>query len=260
MTIEDAFLTEALGALWDRETIAANRVRPEDVPPLRRLIVGIDPATTSKRTSDETGIILFGLGQDDHGYVFADRTGRYSPLAWANQALALAQMGHGGHPADLITAETNQGGEMVESVLRQAGSHFPYKGTHVLQGKRARAEPVAHLYAMGRIHHVGVLPGLENEMCSWNAQTKMDSSGIMKQADDKSPNRIDSLTRCVHELMNVGEPGIIAYYAGLAEQVKLVQSNENKPDEKKHLLPLPEKNIFNTFELADEWKRTINQA
>jgi phage terminase large subunit-like protein len=35
------------------------------------------------------------------------------------------------------------------------------------RGKAIRAEPIASLYEQGRVHHVGLFPDLEDQMCSF---------------------------------------------------------------------------------------------
>lgn len=186
-------LDEMPGALWSRKLIDKNRVQdePKDIT---RIVVAIDPSVTSKDTSDEAGIIVGCVGSDQHGYVLSDLSRRDSPDNWGRVAIEVYKS----RQADRIIAEVNQGGDLVEGVLRTIDKNIAYLGIHASKGKRTRAEPIAALYEQGRIHHVGVLEELEDEMCSW-----VSTSG------DPSPNRMDALVYCMTELM-LNEAAIVA--------------------------------------------------
>ena len=73
------------------------------------------------------------------------------------------------HQADLVVAETNQGGLMVRDMLRQIEPALPVKKVHAKRGKYQRAEPAAALYEQGRVHHVGCHAALEDQMCTFTA-------------------------------------------------------------------------------------------
>ena len=180
-------LGDTPGALWTLDGLDADRVSV--IPPLSKIVVAIDPSATDSEDSDEAGIVVVGLGQDDgHGYVLEDRSGRMSPTGWATVAIELYEKWH----ANFIVAEVNQGGDMVGTIiastaktLRQAGKikqHVAFTTVHASQGKRARAEPVSALYEQHKMHHVGVLAALESQMTTWDAAT-----------GKKSPDRIDAL-------------------------------------------------------------------
>lgn len=182
------------GALWTTELI--NETRVEKAPALSRVVVSVDPATTSKNSSDETGIGASGRTTDAHGYVLEDVSGHYTPAEWGRKAVLL----HDRIGADSIVAEKNQGGEMVEDVIRNAAKALHQEGlrtteyvtvklVHASKGKRARAEPVAQAYEEHAVHHVGELPGLEDQMTTWNAT---DGS--------ESPDRVDWLVWSLVEL------------------------------------------------------------
>jgi len=184
-TIDEAFYTDRPGALWTRETLQLHRVAPDELPEMKRIVVAIDPATTAGENSDETGIIVAGLGVDDHAYVLEDRSGRYTPAEWATAALNAYKK----YDADRIVAETNQGGDMVEHTLRTFDNKVAYKGVHASRGKTARAEPIAALDAQGRIHHAGIFGALEDQMCRFIAGNK------------DSPDRVDARIWALTELM-----------------------------------------------------------
>lgn len=178
-------LDDLLGALWTRAVIEAKRVRvcPDE---LARVVVAIDPAVSANPGSDETGIVVVGLGYDDRGYVLADYTGKMTPNEWAQRAVA-AYYEFG---ADRIIAEVNNGGDLVEINIRTVDRNVPYRGVHAAHGKRTRAEPIAALYEQGRVSHVGVLDDLEGQMCGW-----------LPLPNVKSPDRMDALVWGLSELM-----------------------------------------------------------
>ena len=97
-------LEDTPGALWSRETLDDGRRASGTLPPLRRIVVALDPAVSSGEDSDETGIIVAALGADFHGYVLEDASGRFSPLEWATRAIALYRR----YSADRVIAEVNQ--------------------------------------------------------------------------------------------------------------------------------------------------------
>lgn len=194
-TAEEAFQADRPGALWTRDTIHRNRKHEADLPPLKRIVVAVDPATTSSRYSDETGIIVAGLGEDGRGYVLEDLSGKYTPAEWASTVVSAYYK----HQADRVIAEVNQGGEMVEHTLRTFDPNIAYKSVHASRGKVARAEPVAALDSRGMIHHAGIFTALEDQMC------RFDPMGDHGTAGQKSPDRVDARTWAFTELM-LGRP------------------------------------------------------
>jgi hypothetical protein len=178
---EEAFKADSKDALWLRSDIEDHRVRPEDVPLLRKLIVGVDPAVTANKASDETGIIVAGEAQNGHLYVFDDRSGKYKPDVWARHAVDALKQGFRDRPADVIVAERNQGGDNIEHTIRSHDKTVNIETIHEKDGKRVRAEPVSLWYKQGLVHHVGVFAKLEDEMCTWDSTSNV------------SPNRIDAL-------------------------------------------------------------------
>lgn len=163
-------LDDTPGALWTRSLIEALRVRPTAVPDLARIVVGVDPKAGGKA---ETGIVVDGQGSDGHGYCLADYSTDGSPKDWA-EAVITAYIRH---QADRIVAERNNGGDMVEHVIRQTtvevdgvtvrGANLPITLVWASRGKYTRAEPISGIYEQRRYHHVGTLPQLEDQMCSW---------------------------------------------------------------------------------------------
>jgi phage terminase large subunit-like protein len=206
-------LEDLVGALWNRTKIEELRVggpTGKPVPPMKRIVVALDPAISTTEGADETGIIVAGLGIDNHGYVLEDRSSIYSPEQWATEAVKQYRE----HRADRIVAEINQGGDMVESTVRMVDRNASYKGVHATKGKAVRAEPVAALYEQGRIHHVGAFPMLEDQMCGFTVDFDRKAMGY-------SPDRMDALVWAFTELMvEDNETGMLDYYAQLAAQAK----------------------------------------
>jgi Uncharacterized conserved protein len=172
-------------ALWKRGDIDALRIR--NAPSLKRVVVGVDPAVSAKKTSAETGIVVVGLGYDDHGYVLEDATLIASPDGWAKKVVAQFKL----HGADRVIAEVNNGGDLVEVTIRTVDKNIPYKAVHASRGKWKRAEPIAALYEQKRVHHVGSFALLEDQMCNFDPD---DDSG-------DSPDRMDALVWALTELM-----------------------------------------------------------
>lgn len=169
-------------ALWKRADI--DRARGVKVSDLPRVVVGVDPSATS--TGDEAGIITAGRVGEDY-YTLADDSVQGSPLEWARAAVTAYHRAK----ANLIVAESNQGGEMVTAVIKQVDPTVPVKLVHASRGKATRAEPVAALFEQGRGHHVGSFPALEDELCEW-------------EPGMESPNRLDALVWAYTELMDGG--------------------------------------------------------
>jgi phage terminase large subunit-like protein len=166
--LEGELLEDIPGALWTRTNIDNNR-RPQAPADLQRIVVAVDPAVSSEEGSDETGIVCVGVSRDadgyNRGYVLADRSVRGSPDEWARAAVALFRE----FEADRIVAEKNQGGEMVESVIRAVDRNVPISLVHASRGKLVRAEPVSALYEQNRVHHIGRFDELEDQMCTFSA-------------------------------------------------------------------------------------------
>ncbi len=174
-------------ALWQRD--ALERARARQAPDLSRIVVAIDPPITGNASSDACGIVVAGRGWDNRCYVLEDKTlSAVSPSRWADMALQLYQK----YDADRVVIETNQGGDMAESVLRAADPALPVRQVKASRGKWLRAEPVAHLYERGLVSHVGTLPLLEDEMCDF---------GLEGLSTGKSPDRLDALVWALTELM-----------------------------------------------------------
>ena len=180
-------LEDVEGALWGRAMIDDKRRPKGDLPcELTRVVVAVDPAVTSGEESDETGIVVAGKGMDGRGYVLADLSCRVSPDAWAKRIVGAYRE----HGADRIIAEVNNGGDLVERVIRTVDRSVSFRAVHASRGKRVRAEPVAALYEQGRVSHVGSFPQLEDQMVQYTPD-----------AYEGSPDRVDALVYALTELM-----------------------------------------------------------
>ena len=187
-------LDDVEGALWTRELIEASRAVDIDRGELVRVVVGVDPAVTSSKKSDETGIVVCGIDRARRGYVLDDLSLRAPPSKWARQIAHAYEK----WSADRIICESNQGQELLDTVLQGVDASLPFTRKHTQESKQARAEPMAALYEQEKISHVGSFPELEDQMCTW----------IPRQTS--SPDRVDALCWALWEL----KPGNIASSRG----------------------------------------------
>lgn len=187
-------LSEVPGALWKRTTIDKHRVRLSECPPFVRVAVGVDPAVTSGEDADSTGIVVAALGTDMHVYILDDLTIRDAPIVWATTAVSA----YNDYQADVITAEVNNGGDLVAFTIATVDVNVPVHSVHASRGKRTRAEPISSLYEQGRVHHVinpayegleNHLEELEDQLCTWISTSP------------ESPDRLDALVWAVTELV-----------------------------------------------------------
>ena len=184
------------GALWKREWIVKNRVI--EVSDLTRVVVAVDPAVTGNENSDDTGIIGVGsklINGKEHYFVLDDATYHGDVTGWGQSVVDL----YNKLKADTVVAETNQGGDLVEMNIRNYNRNIAFKKVTATRGKALRAEPVANLYDMGLVHHVGNFMELEDELCTWSPM------------DKESPNRLDAL---VWGITYLSEKGSGTYVAG----------------------------------------------
>lgn len=187
------------GALWHRSNLESGRIKSADLPPLTRVVVGVDPAVTSGEDSDSTGIVTCAMSADGHFYVLADDTIKASPQVWAEKAISSFEL----HKADRIIAETNNGGDLVVHLLQQVKRSVPVKKVTASRGKAVRAEPIAALFEQGRAHIVGYFPELEDELCEWEPNSTM-----------SSPDRMDAMVWALTELSEGS--GALSYLSALA--------------------------------------------
>ncbi len=178
------FVDEIEGALWTRAMLEHLRGKPP--AQMSRIVVAVDPAVTSGLLSDETGIVVAGIG-GGYGWVLQDRSLRASPAMWASAAVEA----YHSWQADRIIAESNNGGDMVRDTILGVDSTVPVKLVTASQGKRTRAEPIAARYEQGKILHAegADLTALEGQMCTWLPSSV------------ESPDRMDAMVWAMSELM-----------------------------------------------------------
>ncbi|MDR6182029.1 phage terminase large subunit [Asaia bogorensis] len=205
------YQTAIEGALWVLDRIKrAPMVTDGNLDAVRdqmsRIVVAVDPSGCEGQEdyrSDEIGISVCGLDPDGVGHVLEDLSGRYGPSQWANVAISAYDRWR----ADVIVAERNFGGALVEANLRSVRDTVPVKVVTASRGKVARAQPVAGLYEQGRVVHHGRLPDLEEQLVQFS------TAGYQGA---KSPDRADAAVWAITELMLGAEADWTAIYARLA--------------------------------------------
>jgi len=190
--LDGELLEDAEGAMWTFAGLEAARISA--LPELSRIVVAVDPPVTGHAGSDACGIVVVGAmtdgaPQDWRAVVLEDASvSAASPQVWAEAAIAAMER----HGADRLVAEVNQGGDLVESVVRQVDPLVPFHAVRASRGKVARAEPVAALYEQGRVCHLHGLTQLEDQMCLMTVR------GFQGKG---SPDRVDALVWAIHDLM-----------------------------------------------------------
>lgn len=207
-------LEEDENALWTRAMIDAARVKPDAVPDLVRITVGVDPSGGAGEqgivVAGKSGLVIPGDGgrPQAHGYVLDDRTCHLPPDGWGRRAVQAAI----DWEADDMAVEINYGGAMALATLRTAadalGVSIPIRTVTATRGKAVRAQPVSALTAQGRWHHAGVFPELESQMCVWHPEIGW------------SPDRVDSAvwTAWHMKLVRAGGSGVGAFGGAAAGQ------------------------------------------
>ncbi|MBV1702577.1 MAG: terminase family protein [Hyphomicrobiales bacterium] len=195
--LQGEMIEDVVGALWTRQMLEdARAANPAN---LVKIVVAVDPPASSGKRADACGIVGAGIDAGGTIHVLADASlAQARPAQWAQAAAALYHK----LEADLLVAEVNQGGEMVERVLREVDAGLPVKMVRATRGKYLRAAPVAQLYEQGRVRHCGPFPALEDELCSFCPD------GL---PNGKSPDRMDALVWAITALAlagNAAEPRV----------------------------------------------------
>lgn len=178
-------IDEIEGALWARRWLEDYRV--ERHPPLIRIVVGVDPSSTSGDMADETGIIVAGMGEDKEWYVLADESGIMAPDVWARKVVEVYHY----YEADRVVIESQPLGDAGPLLVKQVDDTVNVQAKAASRSKKVRAEPVSALYQQGRVHHVGLFPELEDQLCTWIQ-------------GEKSPDRLDALVWAISDLRSPG--------------------------------------------------------
>jgi len=193
--LEGEFADANPNQLFKEEDIDKWRVEDERLPDFVRVLVGVDPSgsgDTDNADNDAIGIVVGALGTDGNAYLLEDCTIKAGPATWGKVAASAFDR----HKADLVLAESNFGGAMVEQVIQTARPRTPYKAVSASRGKVVRAEPFSLLYEQGKIRHCGRFIELEDEMAGFS------TLGYIGNA---SPNRVDAWIWVLTELF----PGMV---------------------------------------------------
>lgn len=188
-------LDENEGALWTHDMVLKSHIRRGDVPELSKIVVSLDPATTSNVESDLTGIIVAGLDENDTAYILEDHTFKGLPEAWASKAIELYHRWN----ANYIVYEKNQGGDLIPTVIKNIDADVPLKGVFASNAKIARAEPVSLLYEKGRVKHV-----TDPEFGQSLGELEIQMTTFEPMGKHKSPDRYDAMVWAVTELLLKG--------------------------------------------------------
>jgi len=208
-------------ALWTHKLIEEARVRAFDLDGKKikysfsRIVVAIDPAVTSGPESDFTGIVIAAKGEDGDYYVIEDITLLGKPIEWATKAVNA----YHDYKADRIVAETNNGGDMIENLIRSVDSNVSYKKVTATRGKLLRAEPISALYEQGKVHHIGLFKELEDQMCNYTGDPRA-----------KSPDRLDALVWALTELSENKNFGLLEY---AKEEMRNIKTEKKLEEVKK---------------------------
>ena len=175
------------GGLWKRGWIENDHAPPRRL--LRRVVVGVDPAGSSRDHASMTGIVVCGMDDERRAWVLEDATMRGTPDEWARAVLAAVERWR----ADCIVAEVNFGGEMVAHTIRTLNRNVLINQVRAARGKRLRAEPVMARYQQGEVLHNGVLAELERQMMVWTP-------------GDDSPDRLDAMVWALTDIFGIDRP------------------------------------------------------
>jgi phage terminase large subunit-like protein len=186
------YMKEIEGALWNGDMLQASRVNKDEIPDLTRIVVAIDPSVTGNAKSDETGIVVAGRTANDNTYyVLEDCSLRGTPDQWIRRAVVKYHE----YQADRIIAEVNNGGDLVENLLRNTDKNVSYRSVRATRGKMLRAEPIAALYENKKVFHAGKFSELEEQMIFYNGRGNV------------SPDRLDALVWAITDLsQSTGQP------------------------------------------------------
>jgi len=188
--LDGELIEDVEGSLWPRDLIEASRhggALPRES--LRRVVIGVDPPASAG--GDACGIVVCGIDSEGIGHVLADATVQgLRPEGWARAVVRAAEA----WDADRVVVETNQGGDMVESVLRSVDCRLPVRTARASKGKSARAEPVAAFFERGKAKFAGTFPALEDELAGMTIDGRYEGPG-------RSPDRADAMVWALTELL-----------------------------------------------------------
>jgi len=189
-------LGDADGALFPLEQFNETRVvRGEDtLPQWRRVVVAIDPATTSKDSSDESGIVVMAEGADGDFYCLEDCSGKFAP----DRQMDVVAEAFFRNNADCVVGEVNMTGDYMRALLNtvEGGAGVPLRTVHGMKGKVSRAQGASSLFMQGRIHMVGD-----------NFRLLEDQLSAMAEGDDRSRMKDDRADAFVWAMIHLAGTG-----------------------------------------------------
>ena len=200
--VDGEVLDDLDGGLWDSTSIDGSRVTL--APEIVRTIVALDPSVGVGPNSDEVGIVVVGQGVDGQGYVRADLSGRMAPSSWLPLVARAARTWH----AELVVVESNVGGDLIRVELQRIDQNLPVRSVHSTQSKLHRAKPIATLYELGRVHHVGRFEQLEEQLVTADLER---GTG----PDDRLDALVLGLTELKLGASPIDVPGIIDWQSGI---------------------------------------------
>lgn len=186
------------GAILNAQMLEDSRVETLDqCPRFSRIVVGVDPAVTSKKKSDRSGINVTGLGLDGEVYSLADRTLKASPENVTRAIVdAYWEFDHLGDGPSLVVPETNNGGDY----LTREFDHYPAEqrprvaGVWASKSKGMRFKDICGWWERGEGHFVGrEQKELESQYCGFT----MDGLWV----GDGSPDNADAAVHAQRELL-----------------------------------------------------------
>jgi len=186
--LEGKLLLDNDGALWNTQLISNQTLKNQDnIPEPDRISIGVDPAMSSKKKSDLTGIVISMMGDDGYAYVLEDLSGKYTANEWRSKIFSRYDYWSSYCPVSIVV-EKNQGGDLIEDTIKRDRPLIPVDTVFSTSNKMSRAEPISLLYEQGKIFHVKSFSELEVEMTTYE--------GV-----GKSPDRMDALVFSLQNLI-----------------------------------------------------------
>lgn len=124
-------------------------------------LISLDPAVTTKRKSDYTGICVMSRGDDGRLYVrYAEQVKYTSDQLREHVDHLIKEYG-----AKVLYIETNQGGDLWKQVF--AGIPAKFRSIRQTERKEVRAAQAHDIYRKGKVAHIRHFPTLEEQMLAF---------------------------------------------------------------------------------------------
>lgn len=144
------------GGYWDDEDIDIDR--PEY---FKRTLLSVDPAVTTAKKSDYTGLAIVSQGSDGLLYVRHAEQVKLSSEALADKVIGLIEE----YGAGICVVETNQGGDLWKQVFH--GIPAKFVAIRAKEKKEVRAAQAADYYKRGQVKHTQHLFVAEEQMLAF---------------------------------------------------------------------------------------------